>query len=131
VSAVPDMTPIKGDIAPMFSADAIRYGDLLFVSGCIPADVDGNIVAKDDLGGQMRRALENMRSVLSAAGTDFQHVLKTTVFLTDISRKPETYDVRREFFGQQPPASTMVEVTECSGGADVLIEIDAIAAIPD
>jgi 2-iminobutanoate/2-iminopropanoate deaminase len=131
VSAVPDITPIKADIAPMFSADAIRYGDLLFVSGCIPADVDGTIVATGDLGAQMRRALENMRSVLDAAGTDFQHVLKTTVFVTDISRKPETYDVRREFFGQRPPASTMVEVTECSGGADVLIEIDAIVAIPD
>lgn len=128
---MPDIAPIKADIAPMFSADAIRYGSLLFVSGCIPADVDGTIVAKDDLGGQMRRALENMRSVLNAAGTDFQHVLKTTVFVTDISRKPETYDVRREFFGHQPPASTMVEVTECSGGPDVLIEIDAIVAIPD
>jgi len=127
---MPEIQTIEAEIAPMFSADAIRYGDLLFVSGCIPADIDGNIVERGDLGGQMRRALENMRTVLEAAGTDFSHLIKTTVFVTDISRKPETYPVRTEFFGDRPPASTMVEVTQCSGGPDVLIEIDAIAAIP-
>ena len=120
---------IEADIQPMFSADAIRFGDLLFVSGCVPMDADGTIVAPGDLAAQTRRTLENLGTVLRAAGTDFEHVIKTTVFITDISRKPETYDVRREFFGTRPPASTMVEVSALDGEG-ITIEIDAIAAIP-
>jgi enamine deaminase RidA (YjgF/YER057c/UK114 family) len=56
-------------------------------------------------------------------------VIKTTVFITDVKKKPLTYDVRREFFGDRPPASTMVEISALDGEGTE-IEIDAIAAVP-
>lgn len=125
-----ELQPVEADIQPMFSADAMRYGDLLFVSGCVPLDAEGKLVGKGDLATQMRKTLENLGTVLAAAGTDFAHVIKTSVFLTDIKKKPLTYDVRREFFGSRPPASTLVEVSGLDGEG-LEVEIDAIAAIPE
>src|SRR5918997_5785021 len=99
----------------MFSADAIRYGDLLFVSGCVPLASDGTLVGRGDLEAQTRKTLSNLELVLSAAGTGFAHVLKTTVYLTNISRRGVTHGIRAEIFGERPPASTMVEVSALGG----------------
>lgn len=120
---------IEADIQPMFSADAIRHGDLLFVSGCVPMDESGGLVGEGDLEAQTRKVMENMEKVLAAGGTDFSHVLKTTVFMTDIAQRKVPDAVRREYFGERPPASTILEVTALTApGID--IEIEAIAAIP-
>ena len=78
---------IVAEIQPMFSADAIRHGDLLFVSGCVPMDTEGNMVGEGDLEAQTRKVMENMATVLGAGGTDFPNVLKTTVYMTDITRE--------------------------------------------
>ncbi|MEA2419719.1 MAG: 2-iminobutanoate/2-iminopropanoate deaminase [Thermoleophilaceae bacterium] len=121
---------IKADgLQEMFSADAVRYGDLVFVSGCVPLDTAGNLIGRGDLERQTRKTLENLELVLRSAGTDFEHVLKTTVYLTDIEQRGVTHAIRREIFGARPPASTMVEVSGL-GGEGIEIEIDAIAAIP-
>jgi 2-iminobutanoate/2-iminopropanoate deaminase len=126
---MPERTEVKvPGLYPMFSADAVRFGDLLFVSGCVSADGEGNIVG-DDLATQTRKTLDNLRMVLQAAGSDLEHVLKTTVFMLDIGQRGVTHDIRREYFGDSPPASTMVEVKGL-GRPEYLIEIDAIAAIP-
>ena len=120
---------IEADIQPMFSADAIRHGDLLFVSGCVPMDESGALVGAGDLEAQTRKVMENMEKVLAAGGTDFSHVLKSTVFMTDIAQRKVPDAVRREYFGERPPASTILEVTALTApGID--IEIEAIAAIP-
>jgi reactive intermediate/imine deaminase len=125
-----EIVEIKADgIQEMYSSDAIRYGDLLFVSGCVPLDADGRLVGRGDLERQTRKVLENLGRVLAAAGCDFGHVIKTTVFLTDIDERAVTHAVRTEVFGQPPPASTMVEVSRL-GGEGIEIEVDAIAAIP-
>src|SRR5204862_7928157 len=116
------------ELYPMFSADAVRYGDLIFVSGCVAADSEGNIVS-DDLATQTRKTLDNLRMVLQAAGADLKDVLKTTVFMLDISQRGVTHEIRQEYFGDSPPASTMVEVKGL-GRPEYLIEIDAIAAVP-
>src|SRR5262245_6432706 len=113
----------------MFSADAIRWGDLLFVSGCVPMDTDGALVGEGDLEEQTRKVMENLEKVLSAAGTDVSHILKTTVFMTDIAQRKIPDAIRREYFKDRRPASTIVEVTALTAeGID--IEIEAIAAIP-
>ena len=126
---MPSPEEVKAEIQPMFSADAIRYGNLLFVSGCVPMDTGGALVGDGDLEAQTRKVMENMASVLEAAGSDFAHVLKTTVFMTDISRRKVPDSVRREYFGERPPASTIVEVTALTAPG-IEIEIEAIAAIP-
>jgi enamine deaminase RidA (YjgF/YER057c/UK114 family) len=117
------------ELYPMFSADAVRYGDLIFVSGCVSADSEGNIVGEGDLAAQTRKTLDNLRMILQASGADLKDVLKTTVFMLDISQRGLTHDIRREYFGDFPPASTMVEV-RALGRPEYLIEIDAIAAAP-
>jgi len=120
---------IQAGIQPLFSADAIRHGDLLFVSGCVPMDAEGGLVGAGDLEAQTRKVMENLEQVLTAGGTDFAHVLKTTVYMTDIAQRRIPDTVRREYFGERPPASTILEVTALTApGID--IEIEAIAAIP-
>jgi 2-iminobutanoate/2-iminopropanoate deaminase len=126
---MPDIEEIHADgLQEMFSADAIRWGELVLVSGCVPLDGDGQLVGAGDLAAQTRKTLENLELVLRSAGSDFAHVLKTTVYLTNIAERGVTHDIRREIFGARPPASTMVEVSAL-GGEGIDIEIDAIAVV--
>jgi reactive intermediate/imine deaminase len=125
---VPELEEVKAAIQPMFSADAIRFGDLLFVSGCVPMDEEGNLVGEGDLERQTRQVMENMRKVLESAGSGFSQIVKTTVFMTDITRREIPDAIRREYFSDHRPASTIVEVTALTAkGID--IEIEAIAAV--
>jgi 2-iminobutanoate/2-iminopropanoate deaminase len=109
--------------------DAVRGGDLLFVSGVVPVDADGRLVGGDDVVAQARQVFENMREVLEAAGCGFQDVVKITIFLTDIDDRPKINPLRREIFGGTRPASTLVEVSRLAvPGAKVEIEAVALAA---
>jgi 2-iminobutanoate/2-iminopropanoate deaminase len=92
-------------------------------------DSDGALVGKDDLEQQTRKVMENLEAVLSAAGTDFAHILKTTVFMTDIGRRAIPDAIRREYFTERRPASTIVEVTALTAEG-IEIEIEAIATVP-
>jgi len=108
--------------------DAVRAGDLLFVSGCVPVDSEGKLVGGGDVVAQTRQALENVGRVLEAAGMTFADVAKVTVYLTDIDDRPRINPVRREFFGEIRPASTLVEVSRLAiPGAKV--EIEAVAVV--
>ena len=110
-------------------ADAVRAGDLLFVSGCVPVDGDGNLVGGDDVVAQARRVFDNIRSVLAAAGAGPRDVVKVTLFLTDVEDRPKINPVRREFFGETRPASTLVEISKLAiPGAK--IEVEAVAILP-
>ena len=109
--------------------DAVRSGDLLFVSGVVAVDRDGRLVGGDDVVAQTRQVFENMRAVLSAAGCGFGDVVKVTVFLTDVDDRPLINPVRQEVFGDTRPASTLVEVPRLAvEGARV--EIECVAVIP-
>ena len=109
--------------------DAVRVGDLVFVSGCVPIDSDGRLVGEGDVVAQARQALENVRSVLAAAGCSFADVAKVTVFLTDVDDRARINPVRQEFFGDARPASTLVEVSRLAiPGAK--IEVEAVAVVP-
>jgi 2-iminobutanoate/2-iminopropanoate deaminase len=108
--------------------DAVRAGDLLFVSGCVPVDSEGKLVGGGDVVAQTRQALENVGRVLEAAGVTFADVAKVTVYLTDVNDRPKINPVRREFFGEARPASTLVEVSRLAiPGAKV--EIEAVAVV--
>ena len=108
--------------------DAVRAGDLLFVSGCVSVDSEGKLVGGGDVVAQTRQALENVGRVLEAAGVTFADVAKVTVYLTDVDDRPRINPVRREFFGETRPASTLVEVSGLAiPGAKV--EIEAVAVV--
>lgn len=109
--------------------DAVRAGDLLFVSGCVPVDGDGRLVGGDDVVAQARQTLGNVGAVLAAGGSSPSDVVKVTVFLTDIDDRPKINPVRQEFFGDVRPASTLVEVSQLAvPGAK--IEVEAVALVP-
>ena len=109
--------------------DAVRAGDLVFVSGVVPVDAAGNVVGGDDVAAQARKVFENMSAVLTAAGCTFADVVKVTVYLTDVDDRPKINPVRREVFGSVRPASTLVEISRLAvQGAK--IEVDAVAILP-
>lgn len=110
--------------------DAVRFGDLLFVSGVAAFDGDGNVVGKGDPVTQTRVILQNIRDALQAVGADMCDVLKVTVFLTDIGDRAAINPVRKEFFGDAKPASTLFEVSALAV-PDMLVEIEAVAGIPE
>jgi 2-iminobutanoate/2-iminopropanoate deaminase len=109
--------------------DAVRAGELLFVSGCVPVDETGTLVGGDDVVAQARQVFRNVGEVLAAAGASFADVVKVTVFLTDIDDRARINPVRREVFGDTRPASTLVEVSRLAvPGAK--LEVEAVALIP-
>jgi 2-iminobutanoate/2-iminopropanoate deaminase len=109
--------------------DAVRAGDLLFVSGIVPVDAEGRLVGEDDVVEQARRVFRNMGDVLAAAGASFADVVKVTVFLTDVDDRALINPVRREVFGDARPASTLVEINRLAiPGAR--IEVEAVAMLP-
>jgi 2-iminobutanoate/2-iminopropanoate deaminase len=118
-------------LAPPIShyCDAVRFGDLLFISGIVGVDAQGRVVGEGDAARQTRQIFENMKKVLDAAGAGFGDVLKVTVFLTDIEDRARINPIRQEFFGNARPASTLVQVAKLVR-PDLLVEIEAVVGLP-
>jgi 2-iminobutanoate/2-iminopropanoate deaminase len=109
--------------------EAVRFGDLLFVSGLAPVDEAGNLVGGDDVVEQTRKVLENLESVFAAAGATFADVLRVTVYLTDVDDRSLINPVRQEFFGTSRPASTLIEVSALAIPG-MKVEIEAVVGLP-
>jgi 2-iminobutanoate/2-iminopropanoate deaminase len=102
-------------------------GDHVYTAGQVGFDAAGELV-DGGVEAQTRRALENLRACLEAAGTDLEHVVKVTAFLDDLGDFEAYNDVYREFFSEPYPARTTV------GAAlpgDITVEIEAVARRPD
>lgn len=110
--------------------DAVRFGDLLFISGLVGVDERGKIVGEGDAARQTRQIFENMKKVLDAAGATFANVLKATVFMVNVDDRAAINPVRREVFGAARPASTLVEVRRLVR-PDLLLEIEAVVGLPN
>jgi reactive intermediate/imine deaminase len=109
--------------------EAVRFGDLLFVSGLAPVDEAGNLVGGDDVVEQTRKVLENLESVFAAAGATFADVLRVTVYLTDVDDRSLINPVRQEYFGTSRPASTLIEVSALAIPG-MKVEIEAVVGLP-
>jgi 2-iminobutanoate/2-iminopropanoate deaminase len=121
---------IDGLPAPLSHyTDAVRFGDMLFVSGLTAHGADGKIVGGTDTAAQARQILVNLKLVLDAAGATMADVLKVTVFLTDIDDRAAINPVRQEFFGSARPASTLIEVSRLAL-PEMKIEIEAVVGLP-
>ena len=108
-------------IAPY--SPAIKAAGMIFVSGQLPVDSAGAI--PEGMAAQTRQCLENMGTLLSAAGVGFGDVVKCTVFITNMDDFGKMNEVYGQFFTDTPPARSTVEVSRLARGA--LVEIEAIA----
>jgi len=101
-------------------------GNLVFTAGQLPMTPEGDLLANEPIGVQTEQSLSNIKAILAEAGLDMSDVLKVTVFLDDIDDFASMNETYTEFFGDEPPARSAVEVGALPKGAGV--EIEAIAA---
>jgi 2-iminobutanoate/2-iminopropanoate deaminase len=105
-------------------SQAIRAGDFLFVSGQIPVDPATASVVGGEIRTQTQRVLENLRAIVGAAGAGLDRVVKTTVYLADMSDFPAMNEVYGGFFPSPAPARATVQVGRLP--KDVRVQIDAV-----
>ena len=108
-------------------SQATVAGGILFCSGQIPLDPNTGALVSGTIELETTRVMENLRGVLEAAGTDFDHVVKTTIYLTNISDFPAVNQVYGRYFSNTPPARATIAVAGLPKGARV--EIEAIAVL--
>ena len=108
--------------------DAVRAGDLLFVSGIVAVDAGGVLVGGSDVVAQAEQVFALLGRVLAAAGAAPGDVVKVTLYLLDKDDRPRINPVRQRFFGTARPASTLVEVSGLAV-AGARLEVDAVALL--
>jgi reactive intermediate/imine deaminase len=115
---------------PFRLSQGYRVGDLLFISGQAAIGDQGELVGKGDFDTQASQAFANLDRALRAGGSDLKHVIKVTIFLTDMSHFEKIVELRGRYFAPPYPADTIVEVRSLYS-ADAMIEIEAIAVAID
>ena len=108
-------------------SQAVRSGRFLFCSGQIPLDPKSGQIVTGDITAQTRRVLDNIAAVLTAEGLTFDNVVKTTIFLTNLADFQAVNEIYGSHFKQDPPARSTVQVSALPKGANVEIEVVAVA----
>ncbi|MEZ0065207.1 reactive intermediate/imine deaminase [Streptacidiphilus sp. MAP12-20] len=119
------LPPVNG-----YSHAVVATGPLVAVSGQVPVDANGVLVGADgDAEAQLRQVFRNLAAALAASGADWEHVVKLTVFLTDLADLPTFRSVRDEFVDtSRPPACSLVQVSALVHPA-FRVEVDALAVL--
>jgi reactive intermediate/imine deaminase len=110
---------------PYRISQAMRFGDLVFVSGQAAIDEDGGLVGVGDFDAQAELVFRNLARVLEAAGSSLSDVVKVTIYLTDMANFPKVVELRGKWFTEPYPADTIVEVASLAL-PELEIEIEAI-----
>lgn len=108
-------------------SQAIRAGSMLFCSGQIPLDPKSGQIVSGGIDVQTRRVLDNITAVLKTEGLTFANIVKTTIFLTDLGDFQTVNEIYGSYFKQQPPARSTVQVPALPKGANIEIEVIAVA----
>ncbi len=106
---------------------AVRVGNLVFTAGQIPLDPATGQLVGGGIREQTQRVLENLKAILEAAGTSLDRVVRTTCFLANLDDFPAFNEVYGQYFGDNPPPRSTVQVARLPAGA--LVEIDCIAVV--
>jgi len=115
-------------IGPYSQAVVVPAGRMIFCSGQVPLDPATGQMIEGDIATQTRRVLDNLGAVLAAAGADFSHVVKTTIFLADLADFGAVNAAYGERFSGAPPARSTVQAARLP--KDARVEIEAIAVMP-
>ena len=103
-------------------------GRMVYVSGQVSLDAEGNVVGEGDIKRQTETVLEHVKTVVEEAGGGMDDIVKVTVYITDMGLYDEIHEIRRRYFDEPYPASSMVEVSALIDPR-LLIEIEAVAVI--
>ncbi|MBM3461930.1 MAG: RidA family protein [Armatimonadetes bacterium] len=126
MSTIPEVISTAGAPAAIGPySQALAWENLIFTAGQIPLDPRSAEMVTGGPAEQTRRVLDNLRAVLEAAGSSLGHVLKATVFVTDLAHFAEINAVWGEYFIHHPPARSTVQVAALPRGA--LVEVDLVA----
>jgi len=106
-------------------SQAVMKGDMIFTSGQIPINPENGEMLEADIEKQTVQVMENLKYVLEEAGSDFENVLKATIFLTDLNNFSKVNDIYKKYFGDVPPARSCVEISRLP--KESLVEIEMIA----
>ena len=106
-------------------SQAVKAGNMLFVSGQVPFVPETMEIVEGDVKAQTAQSLKNVQAILAEAGLDFSHVVKSTVIIKDMNEFAQINEVYAEFFGENKPARACVEVARLP--KDVKVEIEVIA----
>ena len=106
---------------------AVKVGNMLFFSGSIPLDPASGQLVEGGIKEQTTRVMENIKGLLAAAGTDFNHIVRTTVFMIDLGEFAAMNEVYASYFTAPYPARSTVQVVKLP--RDVRVEIDVIAVL--
>lgn len=104
---------------------AIDCGNMVFLSGQVPLVPETGLIAEGGIEGQARQMFENIKAVLVSCGLGFENVVKTTVFMTDLNDFATLNAIYAEYFPENPPARSCVQVAALPKGA--LVETECIA----
>jgi len=120
---------VHTDLAPRALgpySQAIKHGDLVFLSGQVALDPETMQMAGADIETQANRIFRNIAAVVEASGTSMDRVLKLTIFLTDLKNFRTVNEIMKKYFSEPYPARSTVEISALPAGA--CIEIEAIAS---
>ena len=122
---------VTGQLAEPIShyTDAVAASGFLYISGMLPVAANGELVGTGNVIRQSEQVLDNVAAVLTATGASFNDVVKVGVYLRDMADREAINTVRRRYFGDARPASTLVQVSALAL-PDALVEIEAIAQLP-
>jgi len=122
---------LVGQLAEPIShyTDAVEAGGFLYISGMLPVNADGELVGTGDVVRQSEQVLDNVGAVLQATGATFGDVVRVGLYVRDMADRELINTVRRRYFGDARPASTLVEVSALAN-PDALVEIEAVALLP-
>jgi reactive intermediate/imine deaminase len=108
----------------------VRGGRTIYIAGQVAFDKSGKLVGKGDFAAQTTQVFENLKSALAAGGATFDNLVKVTTFVTDLSQMQTLRTIRGKYYGNNAPASTLVQITKLAND-DLMIEIEAIAVVPE
>lgn len=114
-----------------YYAQAVKAGNMLYISGCVSWDANGNVIGAGDMKAQVNAVYADLKETLAAHGATFLNVIKETAFTTDMDALEANNDVRIKFYvadGSAPPASTWIGCT-CLAMPGLMLEVEAIALL--
>ncbi|MFC3226460.1 RidA family protein [Marinibaculum pumilum] len=131
MTTAPEAVRVRTDPDPYeqyLISQAIRVGDLVYLSGQAAVDSHGNIVGAGDFDAQAAQVFANLKAVLEAAGSSMDRIVKVTIYLTDMANFGRIMELRAQHFSKPYPADTIVEV-KALALPEFKIEIEAIGLV--